>query len=81
MGYRVRALDDLSTGKQKNIDMFLENPRYEFIKGDIKDLDTCMKACEAVDYVLNQEHGVSSSFHRDATVLLSQQYSGYSQYA
>ena len=54
MGYRVRALDDLSTGKQKNIDMFLENPRYEFIKGDIKDLDTCMKACEAVDYVLNQ---------------------------
>ena len=54
MGYRVRALDDLSTGKQKNIDMFLDNPNYEFIKGDIKDLDTCMKACEGVDYVLNQ---------------------------
>ncbi|WP_455972673.1 SDR family oxidoreductase [Bacteroides congonensis] len=54
MGYRVRALDDLSTGKQKNIDMFLDNPRYEFIKGDIKDLDTCMKACEVVDYVLHQ---------------------------
>ena len=54
LGYRVRALDDLSTGKQKNIDMFLDNPRYEFMKGDIKDLDTCMKACEGVDYVLNQ---------------------------
>lgn len=54
MGCRVRALDDLSTGKQKNIDMFLDNPRYEFIKGDIKDLDTCMKACEVVDYVLHQ---------------------------
>ena len=54
MGYRVRALDDFSTGKQKNIDMFIHNPRYEFIKGDIKDLDTCMKACEGVDYVLNQ---------------------------
>ena len=27
---------------------------YEFIRGDIKDLDTCMKACEGVDYVLNQ---------------------------
>ncbi len=54
MGYRVRALDDLSTGKQKNVDMFLENPNYEFIKGDIKDLDTCMTACEGVDYVLNQ---------------------------
>lgn len=54
MGYRVRCLDDLSTGKQKNVDMFIDNPNYEFIKGDIKDLDTCMKACEGVDYVLNQ---------------------------
>lgn len=53
-GCRVRCLDDLSTGKQANVDMFLDNPRYEFIKGDIKDLDTCMKACEGVDYVLNQ---------------------------
>lgn len=54
MGYHVRCLDDLSTGKQKNVKMFLNNPNYEFIKGDIKDLDTCMKACEGVDYVLNQ---------------------------
>lgn len=54
MGYCVRALDDLSTGKQKNIDMFLDNPNYEFIRGNIKDLDTCMRACEDVDYVLNQ---------------------------
>lgn len=54
MGYRVRCLDDLSTGSQKNVDMFLSNPNYEFVKGDIKDFDTCMKACEGVDYVLNQ---------------------------
>ena len=54
MGYRVRCLDDLSTGKQKNVDIFIDHPNYEFIKGDIKDLDTCMKACEGVDYVLNQ---------------------------
>lgn len=54
LGYRVRCLDDLSTGKQENIDIFLDNPNYEFIKGDIKDLDTCMKACKDVDYVLNQ---------------------------
>lgn len=54
LGYRVRCLDDLSTGKQENVNPFLDNPRYEFIKGDIKDLDTCMKACEGVDYVLNQ---------------------------
>ena len=54
MGYKVRCLDDLSTGKQANVDMFLDNPNYEFIKGDIKDYDTCLKACEGVDYVLNQ---------------------------
>ena len=54
MGHQVRCLDDLSTGKQANVDLFLDNPNYEFIKGDIKDLDTCMKACEGVDYVLNQ---------------------------
>ena len=54
LGYRVRCLDDLSTGKQKNVDIFLSDPNYEFIKGDIKDLDTCMKAAGGVDYILNQ---------------------------
>ncbi len=54
MGYSVRCLDDLSTGKQENVDLFLANPNYTFIKGDIKDLQTCMDACDGVDYVLNQ---------------------------
>ena len=54
LGYRVRCLDDLSTGKQENVDLFLNNPNYEFVKGDIKELETCMKACTDVDYVLNQ---------------------------
>ena len=39
MGYKVRCLDDLSTGKQANVDLFKDNPNYEFIKGDIKDFD------------------------------------------
>ena len=54
MGHRVRCLDDLSTGKQKNVDLFLDDSNYEFIRGDIKDLDTCLRACDGVDYVLNQ---------------------------
>lgn len=54
MGFRVRCLDDLSTGKQANVDMFLDNPNYTFINGDIKDFDTCLQACKGVDYVLNQ---------------------------
>lgn len=54
LGYNVRCLDDLSTGKQANVDMLMDNPKYTFIKGDIKNLDTCMRACDGVDYVLNQ---------------------------
>lgn len=54
MGYKCRCLDNLSTGYMKNVEMFLNCPNYEFIKGDIKDYDTCLKACQNVDYVLNQ---------------------------
>ena len=54
MGYQVRCLDNLSTGKQENVDLFLRHPRYSFIKGDIVNLETCMSACKGVDYVLNQ---------------------------
>ena len=39
LGCRVRCLDDLSTGKRANVDPFLANPRYEFVRGDVKDLD------------------------------------------
>ena len=52
--YKVRALDDLSTGKWENVELFLNNPNYTFIEGDIKNIDICNKACENVDYVLNQ---------------------------
>ena len=54
MGCRVRCLDNLSTGKQENVDMFLDKVGYEFVLGDIRDYDTCVKACTGVDYVLHQ---------------------------
>lgn len=54
MGHLVRCLDDLSTGKQDNVDLFTGNPRYQFTHGDIRDYDTCEKACSGVDYVLHQ---------------------------
>lgn len=54
MGYRVRCLDDLSTGKRENVELFTDRPDYQFIEGDIKDLQTCMAACEGADYVLHQ---------------------------
>lgn len=54
MGYKVRCLDDLSTGFLKNIEDFEDNRNFTFIKGDIKEFDTCMKATEGVDFVLHQ---------------------------
>lgn len=54
LGYQVRGLDNLSTGKKENIEEFINNSNYEFIQGDIRDLDSCMKACKDVDYVLHQ---------------------------
>lgn len=54
LGYEVRCLDDLSTGKQANVDLLINRPGYEFIKGDIKNLDTCIEACKGVDFVLHE---------------------------
>ena len=54
LGYRVRGLDNFSTGKKENVEEFLDNPNYEFIEGDIRDYDTCMMACDGIDFVLNQ---------------------------
>lgn len=54
MGCEVKCLDNLSTGKQENVDLLSDRKNYTFIKGDIRDLDTCMNACQNVDYVLHQ---------------------------
>lgn len=53
-GNKVRCLDNLSTGKQANIDLFKDYPNYTFINGDIRDLETCIEATRGVDYVLHQ---------------------------
>ncbi|MGI6695195.1 MAG: SDR family oxidoreductase [Christensenellales bacterium] len=54
MGHIVRCLDDLSNGLQSNVDLFVGNPNYTFIKGDIRNLEVCLAACQGVDYVLHQ---------------------------
>jgi len=53
-GYVVRVLDDLSQGNQENVDLFLDHDNYTFIEGDIRDLDTCLKATDGVNYVSHQ---------------------------
>jgi len=51
---KVRVLDNFSTGSMENIDPFLARPEFSLIEGDIRDLDTCRRAVEGVDYVLHQ---------------------------
>jgi UDP-N-acetylglucosamine 4-epimerase len=51
---KVRVLDNLSTGNLKNIKEFLTNTAFEFIEGDIRDLATCQKACQGIEYVAHQ---------------------------
>lgn len=54
MGYAVRCLDNFSTGKRQNISEFQADPSFEILEGDIRDIDTCILACEDIDYVLHQ---------------------------
>ena len=51
---KVRVLDNLATGFMKNLEPFQNNPRFEFMEGDIRDLETCKKAIEGIDYVSHQ---------------------------
>src|SRR5688500_7526492 len=51
---KVRVLDNFSTGSQENIHPFLENPAFELIEGDIRELETCRRAVEGIDYVSHQ---------------------------
>ena len=54
MGAEVRGLDNFSTGHRKNLENFKNNPDFEFIEGDIRDAETCQKACEGMDYILHE---------------------------
>ena len=51
---KVRDLDNLATGSLSNLDEFENDPAFEFMDGDIRDLATCIKAMEGMDYVSHQ---------------------------
>ena len=60
LNQKVTGLDNFATGNVKNmgeVNGCVEKEqwdRFHFIEGDIRDLDTCLKACTGVDYVLHQ---------------------------
>ena len=51
LGQNVRGLDNFATGRRENVSAL---PPYTFIEGDLRDPDTCAKACAGIDYVLHQ---------------------------
>lgn len=53
-GVSVRCLDNLSTGNKENIQDFLALDNFEFIEGDIRDLETCRQAVAGCEFVSHQ---------------------------
>jgi UDP-N-acetylglucosamine 4-epimerase len=51
---KVIVLDNFLTGFKDNVKQFLGHPNYQFIEGDIRDLEVCKNACEGVDIVCHQ---------------------------
>ena len=51
---KVRVLDNMVNGFQSNLDVLRAYSNFEFLEGDIRDLETCRKACEGIDYVSHQ---------------------------
>lgn len=54
LGAYVTCLDNFSTGLRENLEAIQDNPKFKLIEGDIRNLETCRKACENQDYVLHE---------------------------
>ncbi|MCG9970446.1 SDR family oxidoreductase [Christiangramia crocea] len=51
---KVICLDNFATGHRHNLEAFINHPNFTLIEGDIRDLETCKKACAGVNYVLHE---------------------------
>lgn len=51
-GYRVRVVDNLSTGRRENLAHL--DGTYEWIEGDLADFEVCRCAAEGARYVIHQ---------------------------
>lgn len=52
--YFVRVVDNLSTGNKNNISHLISNPNFEYMYGDITNLDVVRKACNGIDIICHQ---------------------------
>ncbi len=51
---KVRVLDNMVNGFQKNLDILSAYPAFEMMEGDIRNAAACMEACMGIDYVNHQ---------------------------
>ncbi len=51
---KVRVLDNMANGFESNLAILRQYNSFEFIEGDIRDIETCCKACEGIHYVSHQ---------------------------
>ncbi len=51
---KVRVLDNMVNGFESNLDVLKKYPAFEFLQGDIRDIEICQKACEGIDYISHQ---------------------------
>jgi len=52
-GWRVRVIDNLSTGRLENLAQYRGNLGVEVMVGDLKDPETCLRAVKGVDVVFH----------------------------
>jgi len=53
MGCFVRVVDNLSSGSLENVKGWLGNSRFEFVRGDLKDLAVAQKGVDGVEVVFH----------------------------
>jgi len=51
---KVRVLDNLVNGFESNLSILKQYPAFEFIEGDIRNTETCLQACEGIDFISHQ---------------------------
>ena len=60
LNQRVRGLDNFAAGRAINLEQVRDAvqrkqwAQFAFIEGDIRDLATCQRVCDGIDYVLHQ---------------------------
>ncbi|TNE54345.1 MAG: SDR family oxidoreductase [Bacteroidetes bacterium] len=54
LGAKVRVLDNLATGKEKNLEAFSSNEHFEFVEADIRNYESCLSCLDGIDAVSHQ---------------------------